>query len=162
MLLMCLTVIFSSYTVIHRYYFSVSEIKVDSKKKTISVSCKLFTSDLEDALGQINKKKIDLGKSVNDKAVQLLLFNYLTERFKISFGNAPVKLKFVGFENEDDVTWCYMESKLETKSSKNIKVFDTLLYDFLPDETNMIQMDWDATSRTEKLVNPNKEVVINL
>ena len=159
---MCLTVIFSAYTVIHRYYFSLTEIKVDSKKKTISVSCKLFTNDLEEALGNLNKKKIELSKSINDKDVQLLLFNYLIERFKLSFGSKPVKLKFVGFENEDDVTWCYMESKLETQSSKNIKVMDSLLNDFLPDETNIIQMEWDANSRTEKLVNPNKEVVINL
>jgi hypothetical protein len=105
---------------------------------------------------------MDLSKSVNDKDVQLLLFNYLTERFKLSLGNKPVKLKFLGFENEDDVTWCYMESKLETQSSKNIKVMDSLLNDFLPDETNIIQMEWDASSRTEKLVNPDKEVVINL
>ncbi|MGZ4033605.1 MAG: DUF6702 family protein [Bacteroidia bacterium] len=158
---MCSAVIFSSYTVIHRYYFSMSEIKIDTKKKTVSVSCKLFTNDLEEALAKLNNKKVDLAKSVNDKDVQLLLFNYLNERFKLSFGTSSVKLKFVGFENEDDVTWCYMESKLETKSSKNIKVFDTLLYDFLPDETNLIQMEWDGSSRTEKLVNPNKEVLIN-
>ena len=140
----------------------MSEIKVDSKKKTISVSCKLFTADLEEALEKLTNKKTDLAKSVNDKDVQLLLFKYLTDRFKISFGNKAMKLKFVGFENEDDVTWCYMESTLETQSSKNIKVFDSLLYDFLPDETNMILIEWDANSRTEKLVNPNKEVVINL
>ena len=65
-LLMCLTVIFSSYTAIHRYYFSMAEVKIDSKNKTIDVSCKLFTSDLEDALGQINRVASVRGRGIEE------------------------------------------------------------------------------------------------
>ncbi len=147
-----------AFVIPHKYYFSLSEIKVDTKKKSLSVSCKLFTDDLESALFKINKKKIDLSISLNDKSVQMLLHKYIVDRFKISITNQPIKLSFVGFEIEDDVTWCYLESIVNSKSSKSVKITNTLLYDYLPEQTNLIQFQWNETRKSEKINSPNKEV----
>jgi hypothetical protein len=158
---MCFLILFSSFILIHRYYFSLTEIKVDTNKKSVAVSCKLITEDLEDALKKITGKNFDLAYSTEDKEVKACLCAYITDRFKLSVAGKSVKLSFVGFEKEDEVTWCYLESKLPSVSSKKIKISNALLFDFLPEETNIIQFTWDANNRTEKLVNPNKEVVIS-
>ncbi len=153
-----ITILCFSFVIPHKYYFSLSEIKVDTKKKSLSVGCKIFTDDLEDALLKINKKKVSLSTSLNDKSVQIILHKYITDRFKISIANQPIKLNFVGFEIEDDVTWCYLESVVNSKSSKNIKIINTLLYDYLPEQTNLIQFQWNEIRKSEKFNQPAKEV----
>ena len=153
--------LFFSFIPIHKYYFSLTEVKITSSKKSIEVSCKLFTDDLEEALFKLQKKKIDLATSTGDKNIQVVVFKYITDRFKIYFQNKPVKLNFVGFEIEDDVTWCYLESTINPKASKQIKITNTLLYDFLSEQTNLIQFQWDEMRKSGKLNSPQKEATFD-
>ena len=149
-----------SFNIFHRYYFSLTEIKANTQKKSFEVSCKLFTDDIEEALLKLNHSKVDLGSSEKNKAVQLQIENYLHERFKIVINGNPVSPHLIGFEVENDVTWFYMESTI-TSNSKNpvkIKITNSLLYDFIPDQTNITHITWNEKEQTEKLVNPDKEV----
>ena len=149
-----------SFAISHRYYFSLSEMKVDTQKKSLELSCKLFTDDVEDALFKLNHSKVDLANSEKNKQVQLQVETYLHERFKIVINGVPVSLHFIGFEVENDVTWFYLESALTSKISGAVKVklMNSLLYDFLPDQTNLTHVTWNEKEQTEKLVNPEKEV----
>ncbi len=145
----------------HRYYFSLSEIKADSRKKSVELSCKLFTDDIEDALLKINHIKVNLGSSEKNATVQQYISSYFYERFQISINGLPLKLDLIGFETENDVTWFYFESKLNVPAASpvKIKVTNALLYNFLPEQTNMMHFLWNDKERTEKLVNPDKEVI---
>mgnify|MGYP000958380453 CR=1 FL=1 len=149
-----------SFTISHRYYFSLSEMKVDTQKKSVELSCKLFTDDVEDALFKLNHSKVDLASSEKNKQVQLQVETYLHERFKIMINGSPVSLHLIGFEVENDVVWFYLESTLTSKASgtAKIKITNSLLYDFLPDQTNLVHITYNDKEQTEKLVNPEKEV----
>ncbi len=159
--LLCFGILFSSFGNVHRYYFSLSEIKANSGKGTVEISCKLFTDDIEYALLKTAQRAVDLKKSEKDAAVQQLVSSYFYERFKISINGVPLKLDFVGFETENEVTWFYLESTLTgaAKGEVKVKVTNTLLYDFLPEQTNMMNFFWNDKDRVEKLVNPDKEML---
>lgn len=159
--LLCSGILFSSFGNVHKYYFSLSEIKADTRKENVEISCKLFTDDIEDALLKIDHKAVDLERSEKNETVQQLVSAYFYERFKISINGVPLKLDFVGFETENDVTWFYLEAKLKctVKSAVKIKVTNMLLYDFLPEQTNLINFIWNDKDRIEKLVNPDKEML---
>src|SRR3954465_2342312 len=88
----------------HRFYLSLTEIRIDSKKQTLDVSCKLFTDDLEDALLKKYGKKFDLATSSKNKEVQALVNKYINENFKVNVGGKLQTLAFVGFETETDAT----------------------------------------------------------
>ena len=123
----------------HRYYVSLTEIRIDTTKKTFNASCKLFTDDLEDALLKINKKKVDIASQTNNKEVLELLNKYMIEHFKIFMDNKIVNYKFIGCDIEDNSTWCYLE--MENYSSANeITIMNSFLYDFLPEQSNVIQL----------------------
>jgi hypothetical protein len=145
----------------HRYYFSLSEIKVNTEKKTLELSCKLFTDDVENALLKLNHSKVDLGSSSEKKAVQQQVSTYLHERLKIVINGLPCPLELIGFETENDIAWFYLEAKVNVgrKAAVKMKVTNSLLYDFLPDQSNIIHVTWNDQERTEKLVNPEKEVL---
>lgn len=152
---------FFSFAPAHKYYFSLTEIKANTFNKTITVSAKLFIDDLEITLNKDNNIKYDLTKSTEDKSVQKDLFNYMIKHFQINLNDKIVALNFVGFETENDVVWIYLESKLTEKDFKEVKITNSILYDFSSDQTNLIQFKWNNKNFTEKLSYPNKEVTIN-
>lgn len=143
----------------HKYYFSLTEIKADTFKKSISISSKLFIDDLENALQKSNHIKYDLSKSAEKAAVQKAVFTYINQHLQLYINNKLVVLNFLGYETENDVIWIYLESKLVEKDLKNAKVFNSLLYDFTSEQINLIQFKWNNKNFTEKLNFPNKEVV---
>jgi hypothetical protein len=155
-----LLLLFCSLAVVHRYYFSLSELKVDTKKKSLELSCKLFTDDIEDALLKLNHNKVDLATSEKNSAVQIQVEHYLHERFKIVINGIPIETHLIGFEAENEVTWFYLEGTVNTKTPApvNIKISNSLLYDFIPEQTNLLHFTWNDQERTEKLTNPDKEV----
>ncbi len=142
----------------HKYYFSLSEVRVDTQKKTLNVSCRMFTDDIQTALDNIYHKKIDLANSKENKEVQNLVNKYVTDHFKITVAGKPLKLSFVGFENEDDATWCYLEAPQFSQKGK-ITIIDDLLFNLFPDQTNIIQFYWDKINKSQKLINPEKEAM---
>jgi hypothetical protein len=153
--------VLNSFTVpVHRFYLSLTEIRVDSKKQTLDVSCKLFTDDLEDVLLRKYSKKVDLATNTKNKDVQVLITNYITENFKINVGGKLVPLNFVGFETETDATWIYLEAT-PFKEKGKAAILNTLLYDYLPEQSNMINFYWNDAEKSSKLVNPEKLAEFN-
>jgi hypothetical protein len=140
---------------VHRFYLSLAEIRVDTKKQTLDVSCKLFTDDLEDLLVKKYGKKADLATSTKDKDVQALITKYMSENFKINVGGKLINLNFVGFETEADAIWIYLES-VPFREKGTVTIFNTLLYDYLPEQSNMINIYWNDAEKSAKLVNPDK------
>ncbi|MCF8430090.1 MAG: hypothetical protein K9G64_08150 [Bacteroidia bacterium] len=152
---------FFSFAPAHKYYFSLTEIKVNTFTKTMAVSSKLFIDDLEFALQKANNTKYDLTKSAENKAVNAALFNYMNSHLQIYIAGKIVPLSLVGFETENEVVWIYLESKINNKEFIDTKIVNSLLYDFSSEQTNMIQFKWNNKSQAEKLVYPNKELIIN-
>ncbi len=150
-----------SFAPVHKYYFSLTEIKANNASKTISVSSKLFIDDLESALLKTNNIKFDLSKSTDNKVVQDAVFNYINNHFQIYLDGKIIQLNFVGFETENEVVWIYLESNFKNKEFKVTKIINSILYDFSNDQTNLVQFNWNNKNYTEKLTYPNKELIIN-
>lgn len=148
--------VMSSYlSVVHKYYVGLTEVNIDSKKHTLDVSTKLFMDDLEAGLLKSSNRKVDLSTSVNNKEVQTLLMNYLDANFKINVGGKLLKLKFVGYEVENDAVWCYSEV-INFKGKGTVSIFNTLLYESFPEQANLMNVNWDGVSKSVRLSNPEK------
>ena len=126
----------------------------------MDVSCKLFTDDLEDALFKKYGKKIDLPSSSKNKEVEVLLNKYINENFKINVGGKLQTLSFVGFETEAEATWCYLETVPFVAKGK-VSIYNALLYDYLPEQSNMINFYWDDVEKSEKMANPEKMITFD-
>lgn len=156
-IVICLFLMTSSFLVpAHKFYLSLTEIRVDTKKQTLDVSCKIFTDDFEDLLLKKYGKKTDLSASTKNKEVQDLIIRYITENFKISVGGKSQKLNYVGYETDTDATWIYLET-VSFKEKGKVNVTNTLLYDYLPEQTNLINFYWDDAEKSARLVNPEKD-----
>ncbi|MFL5764315.1 MAG: DUF6702 family protein [Bacteroidia bacterium] len=139
----------------HRYYMSLTEVRINTGKHTLDVSSKLFADDLEAALEKMSGKKVSLDKSTGDKAVEGIINDYFAKNFKINVGGKLQRLNFVGFEIENDAVWCYLETP-DFKGKGTVSIYNTLLYESFPDQSNLMNVSWNDVAKSARLNNPEQ------
>lgn len=142
-------------SVAHKYYVGLTEVNINTEKHTLDVSTKLFMDDLEVSLARFANKRVDLSVSENNKEVEALLISYFEKNLKINVGGKLLKLKFVGFEVENDAVWCYQEVP-HFKGKGTVSVYNTLLYDYFSEQANLINVSWNTIHKSVRLTNPEK------
>lgn len=141
----------------HPFYLSVTELKHDSSKKNMEVSCKMFTNDLEDALKKTSNKPIDILNPKNKQEVEAVLFAYIQKRLIILVNNKPVALKYIGYEKEEDAIWTYMEIA-NCEKPVTISIDNKLLYDHLKEQMNIVHCEVGTFKESSKVTNPDSKM----
>lgn len=144
----------------HPHYVSVTELKYNSLEKTIQGSVKLFVNDFENALKLLSKEKVDLIHVKDTSKTNKMVSKYLRDRLVISINNLPLNYRFLGFEHEQDVVWIYFEGTCGLP--KKILMDNSLLYDFLKEQTNIVHVEANGKKQSSKATNPDKRIVFNL
>lgn len=136
---------------------SVTEMKYEAKEKAIHASVKLFTNDIEDALKKLNGKKVDLINDTDKKASEQLLEAYIKNHLILKVGGKNRTFEFIGYEREEDAIWAYIEYKNIT-SLKKAEVDNTLLYDFLDNQINIVHFEMNGLKKSSKVTKPEKKL----
>jgi hypothetical protein len=144
----------------HPFYLGVVDIKQDAKQHTLNVSVKLFINDIEDALKKTSTKNIDLLNPKNKQEMETELFAYIKKRLSISVNNKATPLDFIGYEREEEAIWTYIEIK-KVNQPKTITVDAKLLYDFLPQQSNIVHAEINGIKKSSKVTNPDSKVELS-
>lgn len=137
----------------HPIYVSVTEIEHNATAKTLEVSCKLFTDDLEKVLRSTYKVPVDLINPKDKAAMDRLINDYVQKHFKIVADSKPVPLRYVGFEHVEEGIYSYYEAANVGKV-KNITVTNNLLYEYKPEQMGLLHITVNGIRKSSKLVNP--------
>ena len=144
--------------VVHPFYVSVTEVEYDRKAGSMGISCKFFTDDLEEALKGGGTGKVDLSKGdrvQNQKRIEA----YLMAHFRISCGNEPVALRFLGTEFGPDATWCYFEATGIPKGP-SVKIISDCFYEVRKEQVHIFHVTVDGERKSRRMVNPEKEFIL--
>jgi hypothetical protein len=141
----------------HPFYVSITEVRFIENKKEVQLSCRMFTDDLQEALYKLYGHKVSLHKNNINENFDIL-YKYITEKIKIKVGNQFINFSMLGYENEDEATWIYLEAKNVELKSKKIEIENSLLYDFLKSQSNLIHCYFNQLRKSSKLDNPNSKV----
>lgn len=147
-------------SLMHPYYVGVAEIKCQPDK-SLNCSIKLFTDNLETELKNEYQININLIKPANRKSTEQLLGIYLKKHFELQQNNQAISLTFLGFEIEDDATWCYLEGKLISPNSE-LGISNSLLYDQFPSQINIVHFEQNGKRQSAKVQNPNRNLSFNV
>lgn len=139
----------------HPFYLGVVDLKFNSKEQTIQGSVKLFTNDLESALKKLHKKPIDLINVSDKETVSKILFSYLKERLKFKINGKSLNYKLIGFEHEEEAIWMYIECD-KSELPKKIEIENSLLYDYLKDQMNIVHIEVNDSKKSQKVSCPEK------
>lgn len=153
------TVICGFSTLKHPFYIGVTDIKYNSQTQNFHVSVKLFTNDLEGALRKTSGKPIDILNPKNKPEVDSVLAHYIRKHLSINAGT-PVSLNYIGYEREEEAIWTYFESPKIT-APKTLKIHNTLLYDVIQAQTNIIHVEINGIKKSSKVSNPESNTELS-
>jgi len=157
------TVLLSSLIIIslslaHPFYLSVCDLKYNSSSKKIEGTVKLFTNDLEDALKRLENKQVDLINSKNKTETLILLSKYLNNRLLVMEKGKVLSYQLLGYELEEESIWIYIETMV-CSPPKTLSIENTILYDFIKEQMNIINLEVTGVKKSWKLNNPEKAVI---
>jgi hypothetical protein len=142
---------------LHPFYISVTEINHNPIEKTLEISCKIFTEDLETVLNTTANPKIDISNPKSKEQINKLLSQYLASHLQLRVNGQPSKLELLGFEEEREATWTYLQVS-NVASVKTIEIMDSLLYDSYKEQINLVHVTVAGNRKSTRLNNPDSGV----
>lgn len=137
----------------HPFYISVTEINHNASDKTIEVSCKIFTDDLEGALKKSLQATVDLSNAAQHEKAGVLVNQYVQQHLKLMANGKAVPLKFVGYEKEAESVYCYFEGN-DVPVLKKLDISTSILQDFTKEQINIIHATAGGHRQSIKLNYP--------
>lgn len=139
MVLLCACLLgFSSRAGEHKFYVSTTSVEHNALTQNMEVTIRLFTHDLEDALGANDTVALRLGEPTEASVAGVLVRDYIRQHFRVWINQVPVQLSFVGRETEFDRTFCYFEFQ-PVQAVHTIEVENTLLFSRFPEQQNYVE-----------------------
>lgn len=144
----------------HEYYVSVTEIKYAEEQQSLQIISQIFINDFEKLLQERYDKQIKLAPDSDAKVIEDYMQKYLADRLKVKVNGDAVKFKFLGKEYKQDITYCYLEIENITEI-KSIEVTNSVLFDILPEQQNIVRLKMLNKNRSFLLVPDNDTCVLN-
>ncbi|WP_177730047.1 DUF6702 family protein [Flavobacterium inviolabile] len=144
---------------LHKFYVSIFQMNYVPEKKTMQITARIFTDDLEKALEKKSKKKIYLATPKEAPETEELLKKYLAEKVRIKINNTEKTIRFLGRETEDDVEICYLTVPVSEKIN-TLEVYNTVLTEIFPDQQNIIHTSVNSNKKSLLLTNSKPKELI--
>ena len=142
----------------HPLFVSVTTIEHNATSKTLEVSCKIFTDDLETVLRKKYAGKVDLLDPSLSTAMKTLVNNYIQKHLSINADGKATALQFIGFEQQEEGIISYFEIK-NIAGVKKMEVVDTILYEEKPQQMEIIHVTVKGERKSSRLNNPDSKAI---
>jgi len=136
------------------YFISMTEIQHNKVAKTLEVSVRIFTDDLEKAIRKNYKAKVDLLNDAEKTNTDRLLKEYISSHVKLKVDGKDALLNYIGFEAQEGSIWSYFEIK-DVASVRSLEVWNTILHDTQDKQVNFIHVKTGKHDETVKLDHPD-------
>lgn len=128
----------STASTVHKFHMALYQINYDSGKKMLQITSRLHIEDLNKALEKKYKKKIAV-ENENSSSEEVLLKEYLNNRFSIKVNGQVKPLNFLSKEIEDDELVIYSNIKNIAKIN-TLEIQNNVLIECFSDQQNMINL----------------------
>ena len=142
-----IVVLFSLFSFAHPFFVSMTELIYNQKEKSLEISVRIFTDDLEKELANDCHCKVDLIQKEKHGEMEPILQKYLNKSLKISPNGKPSTFRFVGFEKEEESIWSYLEIN-NINEINTLQVENKMLHNTQKKQSNLIRLknkDFDKT-----------------
>ncbi len=146
---------------LHKYYISLSQIDYKAQEKTLQITMRLFTDDVEKTLNANFKKDFKLDTPQELATTNQLITYYLNNHFKVIVNGKPLNIKFLGKEYENDLVYFYIEIN-DVATIKSIEIENTILMDEFEEQQNIIKLNIGKVLKTMILVRSNDKDLLKL
>lgn len=141
---------------VHPFFVSVTEINHNPSDKTIEISCKTFTDDLETAIEKTQKLKLDLINPKDMAVAEKAVAEYIKKHLQLKADGRPLQLEFMGFERESEAIWSYFQVS-GVSSVKKVDVNTSVLFEASDKQINFLHVTVGGNRKSTKLDYPEQE-----
>jgi len=134
-IVMVLLVSLSSFTSLHKYYVSVTDIEYAKETKSIQIISRLFVDDFEKVL---QERYLDT-LSLDDNSVDFYIGKYFAKKLQVTVNKEHQQFNFIGKEIDGDMVHCYFEIE-EISNIETINVTNKLLFDTYKNQQNITHL----------------------
>ncbi len=147
MLVVSVLLVLSNFlTASHKFYVSLTEIRIVQEKGIIEISMRIYPDDLDLALEELHGINPQVATRMEHKNADRWVADYVMDNFSVCMDGKSLHLSYVGKEAESDVLWCYFEARLPSSFSK-IRIRNTVLIDEFRDQKNIIQVYYNEFNK---------------
>ena len=127
----------------HKYYTSLCRVQYNRETKSLEVTARVFSDDLEVALTRRNHKAVYLDK----KDAGPLVAAYLQDTFELKGRDGKLRrISWVGMEVKVDSAWLYFEIKMP-EGLEGAELRNRILFELFSEQVNIVNIqDGDSKS----------------
>jgi len=145
----------------HDFYLSICEIIYKEDKGMLEISFRFFSDDFEKAIANYNNTATFTKSGIKAKKSDEHIYKYLKEHFLIfDSKNQIIDYKFIGWEIEKELCWCYVEAK--SKGFNQLKLKNNLLTEMFARQKNLVYLKSGNKETSIILDKDNKTGVLTL
>lgn len=145
------------FTYAHPFYVSIINIAYSSSKKKIEISARIFYDDLELALNHDGNTNLNILKPQRKESIDSAIAAYSKKYLKVSANGTTQGLKYIGYEIEDEVAWCYFEIP-QLQPLKKLEISNRILYNNFKNQSHIFHVTVDGLRQSTKIDNPKSFV----
>lgn len=142
----------------HPFFVTVTEVEYSTQSKELGMSVKVYPDDLEETLRKFNGKKYDVIQG-DKKQISLVLEEYLKKHLNIKLNGINKPYQFLGYEidKESVLMYCNITNQAAVKS---IEITADMMYEYKPEQTNIIHIKLDEKRESFRLTSPNTKAIL--
>ena len=122
----------------HPFHSSIISLKFNDKSRSIEITMRVFSNDLEKTINKIYNSNIIIDNDDNMKDVDSLIFNYINKKIFLYINERKRDLSWIGKEFETDIVWLYLEILDVDKKIKKIMSENRFLFSSFEDQLNIM------------------------
>ncbi len=149
-----------AFTVVHKYYISVTQIDYIEESKSVQIISRIFIDDFENVLRERYDENITLAGDDELETTNLYIEKYLTEKLKITINGKEANLNFIGKDYDADIMKCYLEIEA-VNSIESMEIKNKVLFDLYNDQQNIIKTKINTKQKSFILISQNDKAVLN-
>jgi len=139
----------------HPFYISLTEIRYNNTNQSLEIAQKIFWDDLEVALGDKYKTKVDFLNTQNKAVLEEMVKDYLLEKNQIKVNGQVVNLSYLGYEIKEEAAWFYMEAT-NVPLPKLVEIKNEVLIQNFDGQQNIINFYLDKKPKSLILYRDNE------
>ena len=159
-ILLCCIIPLLSFTVVHKYYISVTNIDHSSEEKSLQITTQIFIDDFQTVLEIRYGLHEELTVEKATKEVEQMMAKYLQKKLKIWVNGDLKTCTFLGKKYENDVVVCYLEIE-GIDDITSLEVENRILYELLEEQQNLVHTKIKNQRQSLLLVKENDKGLLN-
>lgn len=163
MVLPLVMLLFMSFSSVHKFYVSVTNIVYSEEDKAFQVTSRVFIDDFDKLLKERYGVEAKLATPNESKIAEEYVEKYFRTKFVVEIDGEAVPYTFLGKKYDNDVVICYLEiPNVNLSEVKQMSVQNEVLTDLFDEQQNVVHVKWKNNKKSFVLIRENNKGMLNL